>query len=118
MTAQPVVIGGTYDWLLKPAMINTQAAPGVFGIWDITGATVTVSFLYYGNGPDAAPTTVGQHFSATILSGTSGTAHYVNATTLFTTAGTWGITWKVVLSGIVLETEVSFFKVKASGAAL
>lgn len=116
MPAQPVVVGGTYDWFLNPAMINTRAAPRVYGIWDISGATITVSFLYYGNGPDAAATSA-SHFSATILSGPAGTAHYINLTSLFTTAGTWGITWKVSLSGTVLESEVQFFKVKASGAA-
>ena len=117
MPAKPPVVGGTYDWFLNPAMINTRAAPSVFGIWDITGATVTVSFMYYENGPDAAPP-ASSHFSATILSGPAGTAHYVNLTTLFTTAGTWGVSWRVSLSGTVLESDISFFKVKASGAAL
>ena len=113
---QPVVVGGTYDWFLDPATINTEAAPSVFGVWDITGATVTVSFLYYGNGPDAAATAA-SHFSATIVDGAAGTARYINTTSLFNVAGTWGITWRISLSGTVLETEVSMFKVKMSGAA-
>lgn len=109
MAAQPVVVGGTYDWFLNPASINTEAAPSVFGIWDITGATVTVSFV--------PPTGAGQHFGATILSGPAGTAHYVNTTTLFDVAGTWGVSWKISLSGIVLESEITSFRVYPSGAA-
>lgn len=117
MPAQPVVVGGTYDWFLNPASINTEAAPGVFGVWDITGATITISFLYYANGTGAAPTAT-YHFSATIISGPAGTARYINATSLFNLAGDWGVSWKISLSGTVLESEISFFKVKASGAAL
>ncbi len=118
MPVQPIVVGGTYDWYLNRASINTEAAPGVFGPWDITGATVTVSFIYYNNGPDATPSDPGQHFTATILSGPDGTAHYVNTAGLFATAGTWGMSWKISLSGIILESEIFFFKVKASGAAM
>jgi hypothetical protein len=116
MAIQPIVAGGTYDWFLNPAHINTRASPKVYGIWDITGATVTISFMRYGNGPDAAATSVGGHFSATILSGTDGTAHYTNAAGLFS-EGTWGVSWKVVVGSTVLESEIMFFKVKASGAA-
>lgn len=118
MAIQPIVVGGTYDWFLNPAMINTRASPRVFGIWDITGATVTISFAYYGNGSNAAPTASINHFTATILSGTNGTAHYINTAALFNAAGTWGMSWKVSLSGTVLESDIIFFKVKESGAAL
>lgn len=114
---EPIVVGGTYDWFLDPAQINTEAAPNVFGIWDISGATVTVSFMYFGNGPDAPPTTAGQHFTATILDGPSGTAHYVNQASLFNQAGDWGVSWKVSKSGTVLETHIYHFNVEASGAA-
>ncbi len=114
--AQPIVVGGTYDWYLDKAMINTEASPAVYGTWDITGATVTVSFLYYGNGPNQVPTAA-SHFSATIVDGAAGTARYINQTSLFNIAGTWGITWRVSLSGIILETDVTTFKVKSSGAA-
>lgn len=113
---EPIVVGGTYDWFLNPAMINTRASPKVFGKWDITGATVTISFLHYGNGPDAAPTSVSE-FTATILSASDGTANYVNTTSLFTTAGTWGMSWHVSKSGTVLETDIQLFQVKASGKA-
>lgn len=117
MAVQPIVVGGTYNWFLNPAMINTEASPTVFGIWDITGATITVSFMYYGNGINASPTS-SNHFSGTIVSGPAGTARYINSTSLFTSAGDWGISWKVSLSGTVLESEIQFFKVKTSGASL
>ncbi len=116
MAVQPVVVGGTYDWFLNAAFINTEAAPDVFGPWDITSASVTISFMYYGNGVNASPT-FSVHFAATIVSPTGGTAHYINSTSLFNIAGDWGMSWKVVNAGAVLETEISFFKVKASGAA-
>lgn len=105
---QPVVVGGTYDWFLNPASVNTEAAPNVFGAWDLTGATVTVSFL--------DPSGVGHHFGAT-LGSTTGTARYINQTTLFTSAGQWGVSWKVSLSGTVLESQIEYFQVCASGAA-
>lgn len=117
MAVQPVVVGGTYNWFLNPITRNSEAAPNVYGVWDITGATVTISFLYYGNGPDAAPT-ASSEFAATIISGSDGTARYVNTTSLFNVAGDWGVSWHVSLSGTVLESEISFFKVKASGKAL
>lgn len=114
---EPKVVGGTYDWFLNPARINTRTAPRVFGIWDITGATVTISFMRYGNGQAAAATSVGGHFTATILNGTDGTAHYTNLANLFNQEGTWGVSWKVSKSGIILESDIDFFIVKASGAA-
>jgi hypothetical protein len=107
MPVQPVVVGGTYDWLLN-ASINSEAAPNVFGAWNITGATVTVSFV-----PPSGP---GSHFTAVLLGGT-GQAHYVNATSLFSVAGIWGVSWKVSLNGIVLESQVVNFTVYPSGAA-
>lgn len=116
MAVQPIVVGGTYNWFLNPASINTEAAPRVFGPWNVTGATITISFLYYGNGPDNTPTSA-SHFSATIISGTAGTARYTNAAGLFTAAGTWGVSWKVSLSGTILESEIEKFTVKSSGAA-
>ena len=73
MPAQPVIVGGTYDWFLNPATINTEASPGVFGPWDITGATVTITFARYGNGQGAPPTSAAQHFTATVVSGPDGT---------------------------------------------
>ena len=116
MPAHPIVVGGTYTWYLDPAKINTLASPRVYGVWDITGATVTASFMYYPNGVNGSPTNV-QHFSATIVSGPDGTAKYINAASLLTTPGTWGMSWKVSLAGTVLESDIIFFEVKASGAA-
>ena len=110
MVHEPVVIGGTYDWFLNPAQINTQAAPSVFGVWDLTSATVTISFIN--------PSGDGTQFSATVLSATAGTAHYINLAALFNTAGDWGVSWKVSKSGTILETAIVYFKVYASGAAL
>lgn len=118
MPAEPVVIGGTYDWFLNPAKINTRASPKVFGLWNITGATVTITFARFGNGPDAPHTGSASHFTATILDGAAGTAHYTNAAGLFDQTGTWGYSWKVSLSGTILESDIYFFKVKSSGAAL
>src|SRR3990167_1128489 len=117
MPVEPVVVGGTYEWFFR-TMINTRASPKVFGVWDITGATVTVSFMHYGNGQDAAPTSVAGHFSATIVSATDGTAQYTNLAAMFNTVGTWWYSVKVSKSGTILESEIVFFKVKASGAAL
>ncbi len=107
MLVQPPVVGGTYDWLLK-ASLNSEVAPEVYGAWNITGATVTISFV--------PPTGVGQHFTATILSA-PGQAHYVNATSLFNVAGEWGVSWKVSLGGTVLESQIVYFQVYPSGAA-
>jgi hypothetical protein len=109
MSIQPVVVGGTYDWFLNPAMINTEASPEVFGAWDLTGATVTISFV--------PPSGAGSHFTATIVSATLGTAQYTNTTALLNVAGTWGVSWKVSKSGIVLESQIYYFTVYASGAA-
>ncbi len=109
MAVEPVVIGGTYDWLVT-ARINTQAAPTVFGAWDLTSATVTVSFV-----PPSGDAT---QFSATVLSATSGTAHYINLAALFNVTGDWGVSWKFSKSGTILETAITYFKVYASGAAL
>lgn len=106
---QPVVVGGTYDWFLNPAQINTETAPGVFGKWDITGATVTITFIN--------PSGQGTSFSATIVSGSAGTAHYINAGSLFNVAGQWGYSWRVVLSGTILESQIINFMVFPSGAA-
>ena len=110
MPVQPVVVGGTYTWFLNPVRINTEAAPGVFGAWDITGATVTISFI--------PPTGAALHFTAPIVSGPDGTARYTNATTLFTVAGDWGVSWKVSKAGVILESEITYFRVRPSGAAL
>jgi hypothetical protein len=109
MGVQPVVVGGTYDWFLNPASINTEAAPGVFGAWNITGATVTITFIN--------PFGTGQSFTATVTSGPAGQAHYVNATSLFNVAGQWGYSWRVSLAGTVLESDIYPLMVKASGAA-
>jgi hypothetical protein len=117
VATQPIVVGGTYEWFLNPASINTEAAPQVFGPWDLTGATVTISFMYYGNGPNAPPTVGGMHFTATILTpNTNGQAKYINATTLFNVAGVWGVSWKLVKGGTVLESQIVFFQVYPSGA--
>jgi hypothetical protein len=105
---QSVVVGGTYEWLLNPAL-NTEASPGVFGAWNLTGATVTISFV--------PPSGGAQHFSATVLSDGSG-AKYVNTTALFNVEGTWGVSWKVTNSGVVLESQINQFRVYPSGAAL
>lgn len=105
-----VVVGGTYDWFLNPASINTEAAPGVFGAWNLTGATVTITFV--------DPNGNGHSFTATVLTpGTAGTAHYINATGLFNVAGAWFYSWKVSLSGTVLESQLIPLTVYPSGAA-
>ncbi len=109
MTIQPVVVGGTYEWFLNPATINTEAAPSVFGALDLTGATITISFV--------SPSGVGSHFSATIVSAANGTAKYTNGSTLFDVAGDWGVSWKVSKSGTILESQITYFKVYPSGAA-
>ena len=110
MSAQPVVVGSTYDWFLNPASINTEAAPGVFGAWNISGATVTINFV--------DPNGNGHSFTASLVNGgTTGQAHYVNATSLFNMQGEWGYSWRVSLSGTVLESQIVNFTVYPSGAA-
>jgi hypothetical protein len=109
---QPVVVGGTYDWFLNPASLNSETAPGVYGPWNLTGATVTISFI-----PPNYPSSAASHFSATAVDATNGKYHYINATSLFNAAGTWGVSWKVSLSGIVLESQIVNFTVYPSGAA-
>ncbi len=104
-----IVVGGTYDWFLNPATINTEAAPGVFGAWDLTGATVTISFV--------PPTGSGQHFTADVQAGTGGLANYTNLVSLFNVAGQWGVSWKVSNAGVVLESTIQTFTVSPSGAA-
>lgn len=105
---QPVVIGSTYDWFLNAARLNTEASPSVYGPWDITGATVTISFVN--------PTGTKYQYSATLLAGT-GTARYINTTSLFNVTGTWTVSWKVSLSGTVLESQPIPFTVASSNAA-
>lgn len=109
MPVQPVVVGGTYEWFLNPAMINTETSPCVYGPWNITGATVTITFV--------SPTGVATSFSATVVNGPKGQAKYVNQTSLLGTVGQWGYSWRVSLSGVVLETQIISFNVFASGAA-
>lgn len=102
------MIGGTYSWFLNPARINTEAAPGVFGVWDLTGATVTISFK--------SPSGTKSSFGATIVDATAGTARYVNTTSLFNATGTWSVSWRVSKSGTVLESRLQEFQVYESGA--
>lgn len=109
MPVQPPVVGGTYEWFLNPAMINTESAPSVYGPWDITGATVTITFI----SPSGAATS----FSATIVNGPKGQAKYINSTSLLNAVGQWGYSWRVSLAGVVLETQIIYFNVFASGAA-
>lgn len=109
MTVEPVVVGGTYTWFLNPARINTEAAPGVFGAWNLTGATVTISFI--------SPSGIRTTGSATIVDAAKGTARYVNATSLFNEDGEWGMSWRVSKSGTVLESRTTYFTVYPSGAA-
>ena len=110
MAIQPVVIGGTYEWFLNSASINTEAATSVFGVWDLTGATVTISFI--------PPSGEASHFSATVVSAADGTARYTNLTTLFNAAGQWGVAWKVSKAGVILESQIAYFPVLPSGASL
>ncbi len=107
MLPQPVVLGGTYEWLLN-ATVNTETAPTVFGAWDLTAATVTVSFM--------PPSGAGRHFTATLVSGT-GKARYINLASLFNIAGTWGVSWRVSQGDTILESQITYFTVYPSGAA-
>lgn len=106
--SQPVVVGGTYDWVMN-ATVNSETAPAVYGPWDLTGAVVTLSFV--------PPSGVAQHFSAALLP-TTGRAHYVNTAGMFNAVGQWGVSWKVVLGATVLESQIVNFQVYQSGAAL
>ena len=99
-TAGPIVAGSTYKW--SPTFIKD----GV--IYDLTGATIIVSFL--------PPTGSAQTFSMSILSASAGTATYTNLTTLFTNAlaGQWSRSYRVTLSGVVLESKEIAFQVYRS----
>lgn len=114
MPLQPVVVGGTYDWFLNSASINSEAAPNVYGAWNITGATVTITFMFFPGGPNAPPDE-GQSFVAIITNGSNGQARFINPTTLFTTSGWWGYSWLISLSGTVLESQILNFYVFPSG---
>ncbi len=108
MPERPVV-GGTYEWLLI-ASVNSEAAPTVFGLWDLNAdsAAVTIHFT--------PPTGASTHASATLIAAT-GKAKYINAAGLLNVAGDWLVSWKIVVGTKVLETQQKTVKVYASGAA-
>lgn len=111
MLPAKIVCGGTYDWFLNPASINSEAAPSVFAPWDISGATVTISFINYAVSPPTSQT-----FTATVSNGPAGQARYINETTLFDTPGPWGVSWNVSLGGVVLESQIVNFQVYQAGS--
>ncbi len=94
--SQPIVVGDTVDFTLNARKDGST--------WNITGATVTL----YLQKPDA---TVLSPFSATVSGGADGIAHYQVATTVLSVAGTWGLQWKVSLSGVVAWSKVITFTV-------
>lgn len=95
-----IVAGSTYKW--NATFLKDGA------IYDLTGATITLSFL--------PPTGVAQLFSMTIVSAAAGTATYSSLTTLFTNAlaGGWVRSYKIVKDGVVLESPEIVFTVKRS----
>lgn len=109
MPAQPIVVGGTYQWYATISK-NTAAAPTTFTAWNLTGATITVTFI-----PPNAGTA--KHYSASIVVAADGTVSYTNVVGTFDVAGTWLISWKVSQSGVILESRQSSFQVYPSAAA-
>jgi hypothetical protein len=101
---EPVVMGGTYDWFLNPASINSELAPTVFAVWNIFAAVVTITFT--------DPNGNQQTFTASALS-SPGQARYINLAGLFFTPGWWGVSWTVALGGTVLPTQRFPFQVYA-----
>lgn len=100
MGVGPVVAGSTYKWM--PTFLRNGA------IYDLTGATITVSFL--------PPTGAAQTFNMSIVSASAGTATYTNTTSLFTNAlaGQWYRSYKVSVGGVVLESPPIAFPVAIS----
>lgn len=99
MAAEPVVVGGTYNWKL------TATKDGA--AYDLTGATVVLTFV--------SPS--GTRTQYTFTAAASSPA-YENPTGLITTHGEWIRSWKTTLSGVVLETrEIPFTAYRSRAAA-
>lgn len=109
MGIQKVVCGGTHIWYATLSK-NTEATPTVYAAWDLTGATITLTFV--------SPAGVATHCTASIVVAASGTVHYTNLAALFSVNGNWSLSWKVSQSGVVLESQQATFAVYPSAAAL
>ena len=109
MASEPIVVGGNYLWQLSAKKDGVT--------YNLTGATVTLSFYQ--------PSTVTKRqYTATVTDGPGGLAEYQNPTGTFSpdsagvdVSGDWVRSWKVVKSGVVLESREIRFKVYASTAA-
>lgn len=99
---EPVVIGGTYYWLLTAYKDDV--------IWDLTGATIT----HYFQKPDRTI----KSYSAIILVATDGTAYQINPSSTFDSVGVWKHSWKILQSGIEIESAFEEFPVHKSLASL
>ncbi len=99
--SEPVVVGNTHLWILTP--------PTKDGLdWDLTGATITLTFRY----KDA-----GTKKQYTFTSSTPA-PEYINPTDTFHLPGDWQRSWKVVEAGtIVLQTREIDFPVYGSLSA-
>lgn len=109
MNPEPVVVGGTYEWYAT-IYKNIVTAPGIYPVWDLTGATIMLTFV--------SPLLVKTQYTATIDVAANGTVYYTNPAGLFTAAGFWSRSWKISQSGIILESKARTFEVFASMAAV
>lgn len=89
-------VGGTYTWTL-----NAQKTGET---WNITGATVTISFRKPND-------TVAGTFTATLSNPSGGVATYTNSATLLSVPGTWIRQWKVSVGGVVAWSDEEQFEV-------
>ena len=108
MAVQPPVLGSQYEWYATITK-NSAAAPTTYSAWDLTGATITLSFV--------APSKAKKHYTATIDVAANGTVYYVNPASTFDEEGIWSRSWKVSQGGVVIESRELTFSVYASAAA-
>lgn len=94
---QPIVVGNTHNFKLA------AKKDGV--VWDISGATITLTLRK----PDG---TLLAAFSATITNGPLGLANYQVANTVLDTAGDWQRQWFISKSGVELKTKIINFTVE------
>lgn len=93
---QPPVVGNTHAFKL------TAKKDG--SVWDISGATVTLSLRK----PDG---TVLSAFTASITNGPGGLAQYQVANTVLDESGDWARQWFISKSGVELRTKIIPFTV-------
>jgi hypothetical protein len=106
-------VGGTYN--LLPEDDHIYKNPGE--VWDLTGATVTLTFtrVEVAEGEDELLNGTSFDRTATIDDAASGLVHYATTTTDLDVPGIWSVVWKVVQGPISLPLEPIVFEVIVCG---